>query len=97
MSEHAVMRRRLEALDEALEALRGWGTGESAGPIGVWSSELAVDAAPYATEGDASGVWLTAGALYQLLRDLRADVAEMAQAVEEHTAEHGAVEWEALD
>jgi hypothetical protein len=84
MSEHAVMRRRIDALDRALEALRDWGTGESAGPVGHYSNELAINAADHGESGDGlnPGVWCSAHHLYAMIVELRAEVADMAIMVE---------------
>jgi hypothetical protein len=97
MSEHSVMRRRLEAVNAAIEAMKGWGTGESAGPIDIYSNRLAVDAEEYEDEeAGVEGTWVNAAGLYQMLLALRGEVAEMAEHVEAFAAEHGPVTWENL-
>lgn len=94
MSEHSVVRQRLAALDAAIEAMRGWGTGDSAGPIGVWSDRLAVDATEHGESGEDERCWVTAAGLYGMLCGLRGDMEEYARLVEEQAAKYGPMEWE---
>lgn len=94
MSEHSVVRQRLQALDDAIEALRGWGTGESGGPIGVWSDRISVDARDYASMDDGEdGCWVGAAGLYRMLRDLRKQMEPFARHVEEQAMSMGPATW----
>lgn len=95
MSEHSVVRQRLAALDAAIEALEGWGTGESGGPIGVWSDRMSVDAMKHGDSDEGEGrCWINAAGIYLALVDLRGQLVDFAATVERQAMENGAATWE---
>lgn len=86
MSDLAIVRRRLAALEECERILaHEWGETNGGGAISIYTDRMAVDARKHLDpEGSPDGVWITASGLYKLIQELREDVEGMAAVVEKY-------------
>lgn len=88
MMEHHVIRRRLAGLDAAIEALTdGWATTCQSGPVSVWTDGLSGDL-PEEAEGQ-----VTTAVAVMVLKDIRKQLVEMGQMIEQNAMTYGPMEW----